>query len=193
MARARSCGCPRNNPAVLSKGFSAGTSVRQVPLLHRRLIAARTLPPGTINLDLGGGRFDDATEALRLADVLSFVYDPPPNRTEAHNRAVLDALEDGRAHTATIANVLNVIPEASVRRQVLEMAHNAVRPGGTVYIDVYEGDRKKGAGNGIGRVTKKGCWQEYRKLDSYLPEVRAVFPKARFETIAGVRFIVAPR
>lgn len=173
------------NPAIApSRGYSEGTSLRQVPALHKRLIATRVLAPGSINADIGGGRYDDATEALADVGVRSFVYDPG-NRSAAHNRAVLSRIEDGGADTVTIANVLNVIPDADVRQQVLELAANAVRRTGVVYIAIYGGDAK-----GVGRETSKG-WQENRRLASYLPEVRRVFPSAKIASIAKLRVIVA--
>lgn len=177
-----------SNPAQTSTAYSAATSVRQVPAMIRSLVNAGTLEPGSVNVDIGGGRFDDATDLLATAGVHSFVVDPG-NRSQEHNRRVLSLVDDGRAASVTIANVLNVIPDAAVRRSILEMAHNIVRDGGTVYIDCYAGSGP-GAGKGVGRETSKG-WQEYRSLASYLPEVRAVFPSASLKTIGKSRLIVA--
>lgn len=175
---------PRRNPTSTSRAFSAATSIRQVPKLHKALIAAQALAPGSINADIGGGKYDDATNALASVGVENLVIDPG-NRSPAHNRAMLDRVEDGRADSATIANVLNVIPDAQVRRQVLETARNVVRPGGTVYVDCYEGD-----GHGVGKETSKG-WQENRKLASYLTEISDVFPIVGYAKIGKGRFIVA--
>ena len=180
----------KGNPAQTSQAFSAATSVRQVPAMIRALVNTRSLEAGHTNVDIGGGRFDDATDLLATVGVRSFVVDSG-NRSQEHNRNVLAMLDDGRADSVTIANVLNVIPDSSVRREVLELARNVVRPDGRVYIDCYAGSGKD-AGKGVGRSTSKG-WQEYRSLASYLPEVLAVFPTAKILNIGGNRMIVASK
>jgi hypothetical protein len=177
----------KDNPAQASRVYSAATSGRHVPGLHAALIATGTLLPGSLNVDVGGGKYDDATEALRAVGVQSVVYDPGHR---ANAPAVLEAVEDGRADSATIANVLNVIPDASVRRQVLKLAANVVKKGGAVYIDCYAG-AGRAAGTGRGRKTSRG-WQAYRPLASYLGEVRAVLPSARLVTL-GTRHVIVAR
>jgi len=146
----------------------ARTSVRQVPALHKKLEWA----DGSVNLDLGGGKFDTATEWLAERGVKNLVLDRY-NRSPEHNRGVLDTVSDSGPDTVTVANVLNVIREPEMRREVVETAAELVKPGGTVYFAVYEGDR-----SGKGRVTSKGSWQENRRLRTYLDEIRAVFPGA---------------
>ena len=179
---------PRGNPATTSTAYSAATSIRQVPALLRALADTRLLAPGSTNVDIGGGRFDDATDLLAAVGVRSYVVDPG-NRSPEHNAKVLARVDDGRADSVTIANVLNVIPDASVRRSVLELAYNVVGRDGLVYVDCYAGTGP-GAGKGHGRATSKG-WQEFRSLASYLPEVREVFPHAHLTTVGKVRCIIA--
>ena len=61
--------------------------------------------PGTINLDFGGGRFDNVAEYLTQYDVVNLVYDPY-NRSKEHNREVIKTIRDaGGADTATCSNV----------------------------------------------------------------------------------------
>jgi len=147
----------------------ARTSVNQVPALHKRV----EWQDGTVNLDLGGGKFDTATEWLAGRGVRNLVLDRF-NRDPEHNRSVLDEVSESGADTVTVANVLNVIRDPEMRQEVVRTAAELVRPGGTVYFSVYEGDR-----SGEGRVTAQGSWQENRKLRSYLPEIAAVFPDAK--------------
>lgn len=146
----------------------ARTSVSQVPALHRRV----EWEPGTVNLDLGGGKYDKATDFLAGLGVTNLVLDRY-SREPGHNRSVLDRLSESKADTATVANVLNVIRDPGIRREVLEAARDLVRPGGKVYFDVYEGDK-----SGVGKTTSRGSWQENRKLRTYLDEIREVFPDA---------------
>lgn len=89
---------------------SRATSRNQVPALFR----AVPWVADTVNLDVGGGRFDRGTEYLAEQGVTSLVFDPF-NRSEQHNIAVLKRVKSRRADTATIANVLNVIKEPGVQ------------------------------------------------------------------------------
>ena len=157
---------------------SARTSRAQVPALHRALLRDGDRF-GCINGDIGGGKYDLATKALREVGVRNIVYDPY-NRSEAHNEKALAALRGG-VDTVTIANVLNVIREPKARQKVVRLAfETSLR----AYFTVYEGDR-----SGLGRETRDG-WQEHRHLASYIPEIRRVYPKARVVIIGGLRVIV---
>lgn len=128
--------------------------------------------PGTINLDMGGGKFDNVADYLSEYDVINLVYDPY-NRTKAHNREVVKTIRNaGGADTATCSNVLNVIKEPEARLAVLKNVSKLTKSGAPVYITVYEGrgDRKEGP-------TKSG-YQLNRKTADYLEEVQQVFPDA---------------
>lgn len=154
-----------NDRPVEQEISSAKTSLRQVPALFKD----KNVQFGDVNIDIGGGKFDLATEFLAERGTQNLVFDPY-NRGEATNRATLDFLRDGsRADTATNANVLNVIAEAPARANViLEMA-KAIKPDGKAYFMVYEGD-----GSGVGRETSAG-WQNNRKTADYMDEIKRYF------------------
>lgn len=126
---------------------------------------------GTVNVDIGGGRFQKMTATLQKKGVTNLVYDPY-NRSAEHNASVYARVQETPADTVTISNVLNVIKEASERQKVLRLADRMLKTGGYLYINVYKGD-----GSGAPRKTRDG-WQENRSIDSYLAEVRTVFPNA---------------
>lgn len=129
--------------------------------------------PDTINLDMGGGKFDNATEYLSEYDVTNLIYDPY-NRSKAHNSKVIKTLKSaGGADTATCSNVLNVIKEPEARIGVLKNMSKLVKPGGDIYITVYEGRGDSNEGR-----TKSG-YQLNRKTADYLDEIQEVFPDAR--------------
>lgn len=172
-----------NPPIEPSRCYSEKTSLRQVPALLKALAHRGDLASGSVNADIGGGAYALGTAFLADAGVQNLVYDCQLDR--GHNSAVLRQIADGGAHSATVANVLNVIPSGAVRREVVALAVHAVRPGGSAWFAVYEGDR-----SGQGRATSKG-WQENRLLDSYLAEVRAVAPGASIERVESVRAIRA--
>lgn len=155
---------------------SANTSINstKVPALFKKVDWSMIHK----NVDIGGGKFDTATEFLAGLGVVNLIFDPF-NRTEEHNLRVVMDLAINPAETATISNVLNVIKEKDKRIEVLK---NARKWSKMTFISVYEGDK-----SGVGRKTKKGCWQENRKLADYIPEIQEVFPNVKI--IRG--FIVA--
>lgn len=158
---------------------SARTSRKQVPALHRALLRAGVWKPQDVNADIGGGRWNLASEALARAHVLNLVYDPF-NRPSDHNAVVLPLLD--RATTATVSNVLCVIREPEARIEVIKLA--ALAP--VAYFTVYEGNRSSIPG------PSRDGWQENRKLATYLDEINQVM-EAELQTLGGLRMIVAKR
>jgi len=142
---------------------------------------------GTINADLGGGMHNNTIEYMESIGVEHVVYDPF-NRSDEHNSNAVAKIRDGKANTVTINNTLNVIKEPELRKQLLLEANNALKPGGQLYIQIYEGDK-----TGIGRHTKGDIWQENRKAGEFLTEIQTVFPNAeiKYGLISAQKFITA--
>lgn len=139
------------------------------------------LKPGTINIDYGGGRFDNVAEYLMEYDVINLVLDPF-NRSSEHNKEVIETLRAaGGADTGTCANVLNVIKEQSNRMQVLKNLKALVKPGGKIYIIVYEDTKNAHLGEG---ETTNG-YQLRRKTKDYMGEILSVFPNAQLMNEKG--------
>lgn len=152
---------------VEQKISSAKTSIKQVPALFNN----PNVTFGKTNVDIGGGKYDLATQQLARNGTTNYVFDPF-NRSEDENARTLDFVKtSGGADTATCANVLNVIAEKGARDNViLEMA-KAIKKDGTAYFMVYEGD-----GSGVGRETSSG-WQNNRKTADYYDEIKQYFNK----------------
>lgn len=123
---------------------------------------------GTINADLGGGKFDNATIYLSKLGVENLIWDPY-NRDATHNAKVQARIQGGQADTATVSNVLNVIAEEEARLQVIENAADVIKPSGVAYFTIYEGD-----GSGVGKETSKG-FQLNKKTKEYIPEIQEFF------------------
>lgn len=149
---------------------SADTSINQglLPASFKKI----EWKSGTVNADIGGGRFDNATKMLAGLGVENVIYDPF-NRSPEHNRTAVSKIAGGKADTATVNNVLNVIRELESRKLVINQAADAVGPDGTAYFLIYEGN-----GSGQGKATTKG-WQENRKAESYTDEIGAVFQSVK--------------
>lgn len=146
---------------------SANTSINssKLPAIFRLV----KFEPDTLNLDYGGGKFDNAAEYLAQQNVTNLVYDPY-NRSTQHNAEVLQKVrKNGGADTITISNVLNVIAEPEARLTVLRNAKKLVKPGGNVYITVYEGNK-----SGEGTETKSG-YQLNKSTADYIDEIASVF------------------
>ena len=149
---------------------SAKTSIKQSPAVFSKV----NWEEGTRNFDVGGGAYDLATNKLAGVGVENLIYDPF-NRSEEHNNKVISSLKKRNADTATVANVLNVIAEPENQLTALKQADALLKPGGTAYIGIYEGDR-----SGVGKQTSSG-YQNNSKTADYLPIVRQVFPNARIQ------------
>lgn len=148
--------------------WSEGTSRRQVPALLKEIHEEYGWKRGMVNADIGGGPWPDATNWLKRKGVTNLVYDPG-HFDDAATADVLEQILDGQCDTATVANVLNVIPKRADRDEVIELAANCIHGEGAAFFSVHEGD-----GSGRGRETRDG-WQAHRLLDAYLKEVDRFF------------------
>lgn len=150
------------------KYSSAATSINSSKL--PALFGMVKFEKGSLNLDYGGGRFDNVAEYLdKEYGATNLVYDKY-NRTSEHNREVLNQVrKNGGADTVTCSNVLNVIAEESERLAVLRNCKRYLKSGGICYITVYEGN-----GTGEGAETKSG-YQLNRKTKDYESEIKQVF------------------
>lgn len=156
---------------------SAATSINKTKLpeaystIHKKIGWQK----GTTHIDIGGGKFDNAKEFLGNLGVEAHVYDPY-NRTPEHNQEVMERAGQGKADTASLFNVLNVIKEPVYREDALRTAHKALKPGGKVFISIYEGDK-----TGVGKKTKADSWQNNMPTAAHLPEVKKIFPNAKIQ------------
>lgn len=145
---------------------SANTSInaKKFPVLFDRVSAFFGWEYGTVNVDLGGGKYENTTEYLRNRGVESMVIDPY-NRPEHENRTLEDYVAArGGADTVTLSNVLNVIDcPLEVSRVVNSEAWHLLKTGGRLYISVYEGD-----GSSVGRYTGKDQYQANLKVHMYV-------------------------
>jgi hypothetical protein len=139
---------------------SADTSQKIVAALFKKV----EWKEGTTNIDIGGGKYDLATEFLESKGVENYVYDQY-NRSEKHNSMVLSKAP---FDTSTVNNVLNVIQEDDAQEEVLRLAKKLTKDGGKIYVSVYIGDE-----SGEGKKTTKG-FQHNKKLKEYFPLLKKV-------------------
>ena len=138
-----------------------------------------SFPEGSLVLDYGGGTDESAEVAQNYLDQFGCteVLFDKYNRTPSQNREAVRMCKQNRgADVAVCSNVLNVIAEYESRIVVLRNIQKLTKPGGTVYITVYEGDKKQRDRGS--RSTGADQYQNFKATADYLEEVREVFPDA---------------
>lgn len=142
---------------------SSKTCLNQIPALFRKW----EFNEGSLNLDIGGGKFNLTTEFLENTyRVVNIVY-APFNRTEEENQNAL-SIPCEKFETVTCANTLNVIKELAERQKIYALAQKYVNA--VCLFSVYEGDK-----SGIGCESKKDCWQNNRVYKDYIDEISEYF------------------
>ena len=161
---------------MIQEFTSARTSLKQVPAGFKIVDKYFTWYQGTVNLDIGGGKYDLMTEALKEKGVTNLVYDPY-NRSMKHNVDVVNTvIRIKGVHTATIFNVLNVIKERENQTAVIRLAFDSLKKGGIVFVrSTYKNPAK------VSGVTKSGTFQHYLTQQEYLEIVKEVFPEAKLK------------
>jgi hypothetical protein len=155
---------------------SAKSSIKHVPAGFKIVDKYFGWKPNTINFDIGGGKYDLMTEKLREKNITNLIYDPY-NRTTIHNIVVTNSvIFNNGVDTVTIFNVLNVIKEEENQIKVLEMAFNALKDDGIVFIRSTYMNKNKASG-----INKSGTFQHHKKQIEYLEIVKKVFPNAELK------------
>ena len=150
---------------------SAKTSQSQISATRRLIDQMHGWEEGSVNADIGGGRYDKYTNAMKEEHgVTSHVYDPF-NRDDEHNAKVASIISDGKSDTATVNNVLNVIKEPEIREHVIKQAKNAIKDDGHAYFLIHVGN-KSGVGGSPEGTTQ---WQENRHPETYMEEIEKHF------------------
>lgn len=142
---------------------SAGTSInsKRLPAVFAKLPAR----PRAL-LDYGCGRYTDHIRAALPETVyLPYdVYNQPPAVNAATVKSVISLRAAGVPVDVVCSNVLNVIAEDDIIRNIARRITAVVRTGGgTAYITVYEGNR-----SGEGRQTGPDQYQRNAPLRDYL-------------------------
>lgn len=159
------------NDKLKQEYTSANTCVnsKKIPALFNKV----TFEPNTVNLDFGGGKYDNATNWLKTKKVNNLVYDLY-NRPFEENEKVLKYVEKNGVDTVTCSNVLNVIAEKEVRENVVMQCRQALKTGGKAYFYIYEGNK-----TGIMKADKKrNTCQLNCKAECYMPLIQKYFKTA---------------
>ena len=133
---------------------------------------------GTTTLEIGSGKGRVTDKYLEEKNITNLKFDPYRLSPE-ENAATVSTLKSlketqGGVDTVIIANVLNVIEEEKVRKNVLKQAYAAIKDNGVVYIDSYNSGKKG--------KTKLG-FQLARNNVEYIKEIESVFGRGSVEVV----------
>lgn len=143
---------------------SKNTSINKNKLPASTKLICWDLYRGQNVLDFGGGKFDNLKEYLKINYSISlFIYDKY-NRSSEENRVALTC----NPVVIICNNVLNVM-EDSTLNEVVPFIRNLRKP---VIFSIYEGDK-----SGIGKITKKDCYQRNEKIEEYIEPLKTYFLK----------------
>lgn len=158
---------PKGQVLDTTEGIGAFFDIRQNFIKH------------SVNIDIGGGQFDDHSEWLwKELKVTNLVLDPF-QRSQQHNHEILSRIPELNPSSVSLMSVLNVIQEKNERLKVLNLARDILSQSSAatkkVFIKIWEGDAL-----GKGRKTASG-FQMNQLTEFYIQEVRQVFPNAKVE------------
>jgi hypothetical protein len=159
---------------VVKSGLeSKNTSLNQIPTGIKRLVDWGMGRVGGINLDYGGGKYEKSTIYLAKQGIRNLIYDPG-HYNEKHCKDILDSCSlNGGADSATMLNVLNVIPTKEERLEAISNMLKHMHRNAKAIVGVYE-KRKDGAQEYSGRG-----WQNNQPLSFYEEEIRQNFPNVK--------------
>lgn len=173
--------------AITQKYDSADTSIAQICAIYTNFtkpkyyttgkkVGPKIFAKGDNVLDWGGGKYDLGKEYMAGYGINVSVYDPF-NRSAAHNNAVLRKFKTKRPDVIVCSNVLNVIAEDHVIRDLIKNIRKYTGPNTLVIFSVYEGNRSS-----IGHPTTKGYQRNEPTINylRFLSGFRMVTKKGKF-------------
>lgn len=97
-----------------------------------------------------------------------FLYDPYHGFDEVND--FLESCKKSKNNIITCNNVLNVLQDDVLKTEIVSIAVFANYAYTDVIFKIYEGDK-----SGIGRVSKKDCYQRNEKTENYMSLIIEMF------------------
>ena len=158
-----------------SKNTSINTT--RLPAIYNKVDWSRYTHPidNWCVIDFGCGRMETQrliSKKLKEYNITQFYpYDPYHKCMVSKKQYEYNAHDPNRNKVIVCSNVLNVINNDDILQKIIAALCNMIvtRDSNGIYhmqpcyISVYEGDK-----SGVGRVTKKDCWQRNERLGVYL-------------------------
>ena len=159
---------PQQEVSSAATSISYPTPEKKAPIIFSAFKEGK-IKLGPINADIGGGKFDQITNWLFNKGIKNIVWDRF-NRDDKHNLAAESSLRGGKADTATISNVLNVIPTKEGRIATIATAFDSIKNGGNAFFSMYTAPKS-------GEVKNRDSYQTGMKTEEYVAEIEEVFGK----------------
>lgn len=156
----------------MQKITSKNTSVNKLAAFYKKAVKAGIIGYEETVLDYGCGK--NIEYLSEFADENNFAvmgYDPYHMTRKQNNTALHHA---NMRHVDLIAcnNVLNVLDDEALRLACHKIRAIVLKYKVPVYFTVYEGDK-----SGIGKATKKDCYQRNNKAQRYVEYLKDFFDK----------------
>lgn len=120
-------------------------------------------------LDYGCGKYDDNENYCKNLDILWLGYDPYW-KDENYNNLNLDYVKNFGIDCIICSNVLNTIDDIDTILSILQCIYDLAKENTTIIFSCY-----KGNGKGIGKETKKDCWQRNENYKIWTPRLEQFF------------------
>lgn len=157
---------------------SANTSINstKLPAIYNKIDFSKFVD-GVFVLDYGCGKFNNAKDYINSINGTWNGYDPY-NRTDEENNLALNNF----SNCIICSNVLNVLFGSDAIFEIVRYIYTRIQKSPqTVFISIYEGNK-----SGVGKITKKDCYQRNEKINNYLKYFDEVFGKNVFTIKKGI-------
>lgn len=149
---------------------SANTSVNKTKM--PRLFKAYKFESNSNILDYGCGKYTRHIKKFLKEKGCFYIGMDKFNQSQKQNQKAIDFSINNRVDYITCSNVLNVIKEDEIIFNIVREIREMCNPNTKVIFSIYQGKK-----DGIGRVTKKDCYQRNEITTEYLKFVTHKFSK----------------
>lgn len=166
---------------------SRNTSVNKdtIPAIYTKL--AKHGVYGTHIFDVGCGKWTKHIASFAKDNAMCTYWHgfDPFNQSREHNSKISETAwsekwkpdKERNPNMFISSNVLNVIYGAERQKAYLQSIFRLMKDCDECYITVYEGNK-----SGIGKETKRDCWQENKKLIDYIQLVKDAYTSCYSDT-----------
>ena len=152
------------------KVTSANISQKQIAGFYKKALKNGMIDDCFEVFDYGCGKHLNLLTRFAMENKFMVYGFDKYNQTEDHNNKMLDNVK--YSNFIACNNVLNVLENVALYDVMAHLHGLSLKHNKKVYITVYEGDK-----SGIGKVSKKDCYQQNRKALDYVKILKKLWKK----------------